>query len=36
MSRIRRLQFLATAPNGQPARNMNGFILRPMKIKGGN
>jgi hypothetical protein len=35
-ARIQRLQFLATAPNVQPARRVNGFISRPMRRRGGN
>jgi hypothetical protein len=33
--RIRRLQFLATAPNGQPTGRVNGFISRSMRRRGG-
>jgi hypothetical protein len=36
IARIRRLQFLATAPNGQPAKKVNGFISRPMRRRGEN
>jgi hypothetical protein len=36
IARIRRLQFLATAPNGQPAGKVNGFISRPMRRREGN
>jgi hypothetical protein len=36
IARIRRLHFLATAPNGQLARKVNGFISRPMRRRGGN
>jgi hypothetical protein len=31
IARIRRLQFSVTAQNGQPARKVNGFILRLMR-----
>jgi hypothetical protein len=34
IARIRRLQFLVIAPNGQPARKVNGFILRLMRRRG--
>jgi hypothetical protein len=36
IARIRRLQFLATAPNGQPAGKVNGSISRTMRRRGGN
>jgi hypothetical protein len=32
--RIRRLRYLATAPNGQPVGRVNGFISRPMRRRG--
>jgi hypothetical protein len=35
IARIRRLQFLATAPNGQPAGRVNDFMSRPMRRRGG-
>jgi hypothetical protein len=36
ITRIQRLQFSVTAPNGQLVGKVNGFILRPMRKGGGN
>jgi hypothetical protein len=35
IARIRRLWFSTTAPNGQPAGRVNGFISRSMRRRGG-